>query len=433
MTRQHKRREFLKTLGVGAVSLGIGALIPKVAEAYMVPSVERIVSPGHPDFIADVIVYREGEYAVAVDRNGNTITKSTDHTDVIEKAIEVGDSIVLTGEFELGRQLVIDKAIVVDARNASFIISFNTNHAIKITNPLGFKWIGGRFNASVTISSSYFVFAISPQSLVDLCHNPPQIIDVVIGDNRDYKIGGGIYISGNVICAEIIRPKIRDINGKGIVSAVAEDVRIIDPEIGGISNTIGIEIDGIGNKVIGGTIYNCLRGIVVYGSYAKRFVIMGVTLIDIYQSSIYVFADSYTELHGLILGNQIWNANYQNGATSIGNPLDSGIVLDRIGRISVKHNKIVDIQSTPTMQYGVKELNTADYNDIEGNIVIGAVAGKYLIAGAHTYCDEYVYDKASLPTDGFAVSNKPIVALDSATSTYYLCSWVEGWKCITLS
>jgi len=86
--KHYKRREFLKGLGLLGAGALAGSLASKIAEAYTIPQVERVVSPRHPDFSADVIVYRDGDYAVAVDRKGNTIARSTDHAEVIQKAID---------------------------------------------------------------------------------------------------------------------------------------------------------------------------------------------------------------------------------------------------------------------------------------------------------------------------------------------------------
>jgi len=105
--RKYKRREFLKGLGfLGAGALA-GSLASKITEAYSIPQVEKIYSPRHPDFPADVIVYRDGDYAVAVDNKGNTIARSTDHAEVIQAAIDYLNSksrytsLLLTSMFEI--------------------------------------------------------------------------------------------------------------------------------------------------------------------------------------------------------------------------------------------------------------------------------------------------------------------------------------------
>jgi len=113
--KRYKRREFLKGLsflGVGALA---GSLASRIAQAYSIPQVEKIYSPKHPDFTADVLVYRDGEYAVAVDNKGNTIARSTDHAEAIQKAIDHvqnqgGGKISLgSGTFYLSKPIEVTK------------------------------------------------------------------------------------------------------------------------------------------------------------------------------------------------------------------------------------------------------------------------------------------------------------------------------------
>ena len=60
---------------------------------------------------ADVIVYRDGDYAVAVDRFGNEIARSTDHASVIQEALRHGGRIVLNGDFKLSSSIVVRDTI----------------------------------------------------------------------------------------------------------------------------------------------------------------------------------------------------------------------------------------------------------------------------------------------------------------------------------
>ena len=81
------RRELLKLLGTSVAGVGLGYLLSQVPKVYSTPEYyvirkESYVSP------ADVIVFREGDYAVAIDgKTKEIIAKSIDHGKVIQKAI----------------------------------------------------------------------------------------------------------------------------------------------------------------------------------------------------------------------------------------------------------------------------------------------------------------------------------------------------------
>jgi len=130
--RKYKRREFLKGLGLLGAGALAGSLASRIAQAYTVPQVERIISPRHPDFPADVIVYRDGDYAVAVDHKGNQIAKSTDHAEVIQKAIDHvaglggGKIHISEGPYSLNRRIeIIDKEnIIIEGDGFSTILNF---------------------------------------------------------------------------------------------------------------------------------------------------------------------------------------------------------------------------------------------------------------------------------------------------------------------
>ena len=81
---------------------------------------------------ADVIVYRDGDYAVAVDRFGNEIARSTDHAEVIQRAIDEvlknGGIIFLKGEFVLNKMVEQKDNTVVVGYKAKVVAakSFDT-------------------------------------------------------------------------------------------------------------------------------------------------------------------------------------------------------------------------------------------------------------------------------------------------------------------
>jgi len=89
------RRDFVKGLGIGG-SLGLLAGLLGAQPLYaQTPQPERIISAHEPVAVADVIVKKVGEKAVAINSRGERIAESTDHTQVIQTAIENGGLIYI--------------------------------------------------------------------------------------------------------------------------------------------------------------------------------------------------------------------------------------------------------------------------------------------------------------------------------------------------
>ena len=84
------RRDFLKLLASLGVGIGVAELAKAgIANAQLVPTPEVLVrkSDIHA-FPADVIVFRDGDYAVAVARGKGEIYRSKDHAYVLQRAID---------------------------------------------------------------------------------------------------------------------------------------------------------------------------------------------------------------------------------------------------------------------------------------------------------------------------------------------------------
>ena len=89
----------------------------------------------HYDFSksADIVIHLEDEYAVAVRRNGNVIYKDTDHSQVIQRAIdsiESGMIFISAGKYRLNETINIGKPVsIVGAGNFATILEckFNGN------------------------------------------------------------------------------------------------------------------------------------------------------------------------------------------------------------------------------------------------------------------------------------------------------------------
>ena len=135
--KRYKRREFLKGLGFLGAGVFAGSLASRIAEAYSIPQVEKIYSPKHPDYTADVIVYRDGEHVVAVDNKGNTIARSTDHAEVIQKAIdslsEGGRVFVKAGTYNCRTTITINKPISFLGEHKATVLQGDADPILLVT------------------------------------------------------------------------------------------------------------------------------------------------------------------------------------------------------------------------------------------------------------------------------------------------------------
>ena len=106
----------------------------------------RVVVP-EQKYTADAVVVRRGEYAIAYNAHGQPIAASTDHTQVIQKAIDYvgGGKIYVDGEFVLddyvtlqGKEIIIEFApgsrITLGNANAGFVINKTAHKVSGIIN-----------------------------------------------------------------------------------------------------------------------------------------------------------------------------------------------------------------------------------------------------------------------------------------------------------
>jgi len=115
------RRELIQ-LGLLASALGLGtyALSKTPLVQTLMPREEVDLEVTEYSYYKpfDVLVFRDGPYAVAIDRKGKIIDKDTDHAEVIQKAIdylpEGGKLFIKGGLYVLLRAIDIDKPIIVD-------------------------------------------------------------------------------------------------------------------------------------------------------------------------------------------------------------------------------------------------------------------------------------------------------------------------------
>ena len=97
-----------------------------------------------------VLVYRDGEYAVAVDENGQTIAKSTDHAKVIQKAVNYGGNepvrIFLLGRFYIDKTIELRENIAVEGPSSSW---YNISASLLLTADVPLFKILGQRNVTI--------------------------------------------------------------------------------------------------------------------------------------------------------------------------------------------------------------------------------------------------------------------------------------------
>jgi len=82
----------------------------------------------------DVLVYREGDYAVAVDYKGRKIVEDVVHDNVIQTAVNSGHTVVLKGEFNVA-QIIISKPTRLIGLGAKMNV-YDRDNMVKYTNPV---------------------------------------------------------------------------------------------------------------------------------------------------------------------------------------------------------------------------------------------------------------------------------------------------------
>jgi len=107
--RRFAKRRALKLAGAAGASIAAIAALKRL-EALSIPQPERYIGP-HPDFAADVVVYRDGDEAVAVDSKGSKLCSSDDHWKVMDKVFDelesIGGGIIrVRGVIEIDQYLV---------------------------------------------------------------------------------------------------------------------------------------------------------------------------------------------------------------------------------------------------------------------------------------------------------------------------------------
>ena len=328
---------------------------------------------------ADVVVYRDGPNAVAVNRKGEKIAESTYHGRVINDALnsvsEHGGLVFIdAGEYEVDEPIDLGGLYGVHVVGAA--------HSVESVLGKGFR--GTLLRAAVGLND-YVIKKIETSA----DRYGVVIENIGIHGNRDNQsAGGGIKIQNvkelvikNVQvwyaygwgfeirdCEQsyfenikawhsgqgvlLLTPGSTIVNvragksydGVGIYVGSVTDVVIVNPNAD-YAKYEGIKIDGGDRiKIIGGfTEYNGTHGLHLLNS--KRVTVVGLT-------------SRNNQLQGILLNNSLYNV--------------------------VAGNHIYDDQATKTQDYGIYEAGSSDYNVIVGNTIGPHAVGYKNIIGANT-------------------------------------------------
>lgn len=160
------------------------------------------------------------------------------------------------------------------------------------------------------------------------------------------------------------------------------------------NNSLGVGYSTYRVKVIGNEIIDCRYGILLSGNNTLSLGVLESVIANnvIYADPTTTKTVDTTTWDRTVVG--IYISGYNTRNVIVGNKIKGTI-------------------------YGIREDANADYNFIEANDAYDDNTNPYYTIQTHTYCDELLY--TSLPTDGFAVVNKPIHYYDG--SNYYLAVW----------
>ena len=140
------RRDFLKYISAIGVGLGLASLANQIAYTQLVPTPEVLVRKSDIHALpADIIVYRDGDYAVAVARGKGEIYRSTNHAEVIQKAIDVGNIISILDSFDVDVKFDVNNKMLMFRELNTLEVGGGWNLVIG-TRLKKLKLIGTQFN-----------------------------------------------------------------------------------------------------------------------------------------------------------------------------------------------------------------------------------------------------------------------------------------------
>jgi len=362
----------------------------------------------------DVMVYRDGYSAVCIDRNGNTIIRSSNHGDVIQRAVEEVDSGVV----------YIDKGVYL--LESYDVLSGSINAAIKIKNSV--RLIGAGIDKTILRLGSNIAASIIGWDSINTIEIQGLTLDGNKANNEDSGVDGnqagiialnsgvyhvirdiksinnirqGIYL-GAVQNRVVVDNVIVENNGREGISfdhTINFDVfavKALNNAHGGIYVSTSSLLDFVGS-IVGGFFYgNAIAGIYLYN--VRHLVLDGVKVMANRGDGILIQNSSDVEINGAIaLANnrngiyaitaskiRIIGGSMRNNRQDTTNPFGSGVRLYDTTDSIVMGISAYDDQDTKTQLYGVEEAGSSDYNIIVNNNLRGNVNGGVTAVGANT-------------------------------------------------
>lgn len=371
---------------------------------------------------ADVIVYKDGDYAVAVDgKTKKIIARSPEHDTVIQSAIDYltngGKIYIARGTYNIYNTITITRSnIKIVGSNISSILKLSTSNDV----PLIRVGDGSNFVQHVSINDIHLSgynsssgIGIHDYGIYSL------LVSNVIIDSFKY----GVYLNGTS-------------------TQYARDGRIINSYIGGCSQGIRQETYSNDYLIAFNYIYNMEEHGIVLAGGVENSLIGNIIPYGITYDGIWL----YNSNRNLILSNRIFGTGRRGievGGTSeknaiIGNYIQgagkeaSGTYEAILLRGTSQLNIVVDnyINGLNITKNGVAEIETSTNNYIESNRVVDVTSDPITIVSSTTYCDSFIY--TTLNTNGIIVKNKPITYYDG--TYYYIAVWNgSAWVKVQLS
>ncbi|RLG84394.1 MAG: hypothetical protein DRO39_07515 [Thermoprotei archaeon] len=372
---------------------------------------------------ADVIVFREGDYAVAVDgKTKEVIARSTDHADVLREAVNHVHAEYGGGKIHLDpREYIIESLVDVPGQpyKAGILLKDNTILEGSGIGATVLK-LGDAVGGSVIAFESVHRVAIMNLKIDgNKANNTDSGVDGDLCGIRGHASWGsvirdvwivntvreGLYVtncgwncyedvivqyagrtgieldSPDYLTAVDLKALNNDLYGIELVGGATREeliATILGGEVYGnahhgvhVIHTVGGEIIGITSRANGSPDYR-QDGILVEDT--EGLAIIGCHAYENYRCGIYVYSSDRVAVIGCkALNNN--QAGYSDG---------HGIRLYDATYCIVKGNLAYDNQDTPKQQYGVSEEGASDYNLIIGNILKPNAVGGLTTVGTNT-------------------------------------------------
>ena len=387
---------------------------------------------------ADVIVYRDGDRAVAVDKYGNKIDESTDHATVIQEAIDrasmeissCGDircdrqvAVDLAGEFIISSKLVMRGGVILRGP-ATLRLDYNGPFIDNIGNPakhcgvIGVIFDGVKYNT--TGIQGYFVRCVFAFNLIRY-----------LGTAMFLQEGSGV---NRIVFNTIIQVK-KGIEVRGSDNMIAfndignvlnTSLSYYDPDypfqdVGIYLNNASTDYNADDNKIIGNEIWGFTKGIYQYDPNQK----IGNNIID----GNMIHRNGLMGIHivggrgATITGNTIRS----NGELQSSNDWErAGITVSGGAKATIIGNEIMD-------QYQGYQLYSLYVGDAEVWLGPNRFSLPSIFtsdAVVHKFENKFLSDCANLPSSG-EYKGETYICYDSANSKWVLKVWDgSAWQTI---